>query len=182
MRPVSSRSRRPRSARRVRSPWSALLIAGSLLSAAGCAAGTGQAASEAAAAPDRPAAKKTCPDVAWDPPPSLHVVQTSRELVGFGPTLLGVRSTWAGDGFTAETVAGGYVDDLTEGYDDLQVTASLTLEHGAEAEVLRGRMLDAPVLVAVWRDTIEEVPCDVHALLVTGADVAREEELLRGLH
>jgi len=110
------------------------------------------------------------------------VVQTSRELVGFSPTLLGVQSTWAGDGFTAETVAGGYVDDLTEAYDDLHVVATLPLHRDVEAEVLRGRLLDDQVLVAVWRDPDEDVPCDVHALLVTGADVQlHEEELLQGL-
>ncbi|TFV74840.1 hypothetical protein E4P39_11250 [Blastococcus sp. CT_GayMR19] len=109
------------------------------------------------------------------------MVQTSRELVGFSPTVLGVESTWAGDGFTAVTVAGGYVDDLTETYDDLHVTSSRVLDNGAEAEILQGQLLDEPVLVVVWRDPGVDVPCDVHALVVTGADAALEEELLRGL-
>jgi len=178
---VTSRTRPPVSARRPGPRWAAALVAGSLLSTAGCGGGVGQADPGAAAPASRSAAKETCHDVIWDPSPSLQVERTSRELVGFSPTLLGVHSTWTGDGFTAETVAGGYVDDLTEAYDDLHVTRSLTLEHGTEAELLRGRLLDTPILAVIWRDPSQEVPCDVHALVVTGADVGLEEELLRGL-
>jgi len=165
----------------------ALLITGTV-SAAGCAAGGAQATPHGAAASTRPAAKETCDDVVWEPPPELHVTRTSRELVGFSPTLLGVYTTWAGDGFTAETVAGGYVDDLTEAYDDLHVTGSLTLGPGVEAEVLHGQLLEAPVLAVIWRDPADEVPCDVHALVITGAastpleGTALEDALLRGLH
>jgi hypothetical protein len=158
----------------------ALLLAGALLSTAGCGLGIRPAAPAEGVA-TRPAEKETCPDVAWSPP-LPDVVPTERELVGFSPTLLGVHTTWAGDGFTAETVAGGYVDDLTEAYDDLHLTSTLSLADGIEAEVLRGRLLENPVLVVVWRDPALDVPCDVHALLVTGADADLEEALLRGLH
>jgi hypothetical protein len=158
-------------------------VAGCLLATSGCGGSPVAGADPAGPGSSlRPAAKETCRDVAWSPPPSLHVVQTSRELVGFSPTLLGVQTTWAGNGFTAETVAGGYVDDLTEAYDDLHVVGTLPLDRGVEAEVLHGRLLDDQVLVAVWRDPTEDVPCDVHALLVRGADVhVHEEELLEGL-
>jgi hypothetical protein len=166
----------------MRSPTrAALLVTGSLLCAVGCAPAVGQPATATGAASSRPAAKETCPDVVWEPPAALHVTPTSRDLIGFGPTLLGVDTTWAGDGFTAETVAGGYVDDLTEAYDDLQVTGSLSLGRGIEAEVMRGRLLGDSVLVVVWRDPALAVPCDVHALLVTGADDAVEQELLGAL-
>lgn len=129
----------------------------------------------------RPAAKTTCADVVLDPDPSLGVIRTSRELVAFSPTLLGVETTWAGDGFTAETVAGGYVDDLTEAYDDLRPTGTMTVQGGAEAEILRGRLLGDSVVVAVWRDPAFDVPCDVRALVITGAERTTEEELLDGL-
>jgi hypothetical protein len=158
-----------------------MLVAGSLLCAAGCTPAVGQTAPPTVAASTRPAAKETCPDVVWEPPSELHITRTGRDLVGFGPTLLGVDTTWTGDGFTAETVAGGYVDDLTEAYDDLHVTGSVPIRDGVEAEVLSGRLLEAPVLVVVWRDPALDVPCDVHALLVTGADEAVEEELLQAL-
>jgi hypothetical protein len=133
-----------------------------------------------APASTRPAAKQTCPDVDWQPT-TPNIEQTSRELIGFGPTLLGVHTTWAGDGFTAETMAGGYVDDLTEPYDNLAVTGTLIVASGAEAEVMHGTLQGAPVLVVVWREPNQARPCDVRALVVQGADVATEGELLAGL-
>jgi hypothetical protein len=177
---IRVRAHSPRSVRRIAAPEAALLLVAAILSTAACGSGPGRMSPAHAAAATRLAEKETCPDVAWSP--ALDVVPTERELVGFSPTLLGVHTTWAGDGFTAETVAGGYVDDLTEAYDDLHVTRTLTLEDGVQAEVLRGRLLDNPVLAVVWRDPTVEVPCDVHALLVTGADADLEEALLRGLH
>jgi hypothetical protein len=163
--------------------WAAVAVAGCLLATSGCGGSPAAGADPGGAGSSpRPATKETCRDVAWSPPPSLHVVQTSRELVPFSPTLLGVQTTWTGNGLTAETVAGGYVDDLTEAYDDLHVVATLPLDRDVEAEVLHGRLLGDQVLVAVWRDPTQDVPCDVHALLVTGADVhLHEEELLQGL-
>jgi hypothetical protein len=95
--------------------------------------------------------------------------------------LLGVYSTWTGEGLTAETIAGGYVGDLLEAYDDLNVTGSHTIAPGVEAEVMRGQLVDVPILVVVWQDPVLDVPCDVRALVVTGADVALEDDLLRGL-
>lgn len=202
MRSVAARrsaSTRDRQGRR----RAALLIAGSLIWVTGCTAASGRtepagqategektageatadkATADKATAASRPVAKHTCSDVVWEPPASLGVVQTGRELVGFGPALLGLHTSWRGDGFTAETVAGGYEDDLTEAYDDLQVTDTLPLRPGIQAEVQQGRLLDDRVLAVVWRDPAEEVPCDVHALLVTGADPGQEAALLRGLH
>jgi hypothetical protein len=162
--------------------WCVPLIAGALLSA-GCAAGagSGDGEGEGAGPSPRPATKVTCPDVAWEPAPELQVVRSSRELVGFSSTLLGVHSTWTGAGFTAETVAGGYADDLLEAYDDLKITGSHTVAPGVEAEVMRGQFVEDPVLAVVWRDPGEGAPCDVRALLVTGAGADLEDELLRGL-
>jgi len=109
------------------------------------------------------------------------MVRSRRELVGVGPTLLGVQSTWTGNDVTVETVAGGYVDDLTESYDDLRTVGTRDLSGGSTAEVLAGQLLGESVLVVAWRDASQEVPCDVHALVITGADVAVQTELLRGL-
>ena len=163
-------------------PAVVLLAAASLLVTAGCAgAGAGSSAPAGTAASTRPAAKNTCRDVSWNPPPALQVRQTHRELVGFGPTLLGVDTTWAGGGFQAETVAGGYVDDLTEPYDDLEVTGSLTTADGTEAEVSHGSLRGVPVVLVIWRDASEKPPCDVHALLVQGADPTTEHRLLDAL-
>jgi hypothetical protein len=158
---------------------SVVLAASSLLWTAGCGLPTTGAAE--ATASTRPAAKETCPDVVWNPPPSVPLVPSSRELVPFSPTLLGVSTTWAGDGFEVETTSGGYVDELTEAYDDLHVTASLSVAPDVEAEVLRGTFHDVPMLLVVWRDPAAEPPCDVRIFMITGADPATEAELLSGL-
>ena len=150
-----------------------------LLFVAGC--GGSAAGADSAAPTTRPADKETCPDVRWTPPPSLGIEQTHRELVPFTPTLLGVHAMWVGNGVTVETSAGGYVDDLTEPYDDLGSAGSMTLADGAEAEVLRGHAQEAPLLVLLWREPGVEPPCDVHAVLITGAGPAVEEELLARL-
>jgi hypothetical protein len=155
----------------------------SAVAVAGCSETTAdaQAPSARPAPSTRPATKTTCPDVAWIPPASVHLEQSSRELVPFSPTLLGVHATWLGDGITVETVSGGYVDDLTEAYDNLHVTGTLPLRSDPGAEILRGTLQDSPVLLVLWRDRSQSVPCDVHVFLVQGADAATEEVLLGGL-
>jgi hypothetical protein len=152
----------------------------SLASCGGPATGTADQPARAHAS-TRPATKETCPDVSWSPPPSVPLVATGRELVPFSPRLLGVHTTWAGGGLTVETTAGGYVDDLTEPYDDLSSGDSLSLPHGVEAEVLRGRFQEAPLLFVLWREPSVQPPCDVHVLLVKGADPTVEAELLARL-
>jgi hypothetical protein len=156
-------------------------VLAALLFLPGCGGSAAGAGADAAARSTRPAAKETCPDVRWTPPPSLGIEQTHRELVPFTPSLLGVHAMWAGNGVTVETSAGGYVDDLTEPYDDLGSAGSMTLAHGAEAEVLRGHAQEAPLLVLLWREPSVEPPCDVHAVLITGANPAVEKDLLARL-
>ena len=158
---------------------SAGFISALVLTTAGCVTGTELLGTHAAST--RPAVKVTCPDVGWAPPPELALEQTDRELVGFGPTLLGVETTWAGTGLTVRTVAGGYVDDLTEPYDDLAVAGAVSVSGGIEAEVLRGSLQGTPVLAVLWRDPVQQVPCDVHALLAVGVERGQEAEVLRGL-
>jgi hypothetical protein len=57
----------------------------------------------------------------------------------------------------------------------------MTLAHGVDGEVLRGFFQESPLLVVLWRDPSVEPPCDVHVLLIKGADSAVEEELLARL-
>jgi hypothetical protein len=140
-----------------------------------------RAPSPPAAAATRPATKSTCPDIAWQPPPSLALEQSARELVPFGPTLLGVEATWTGVGFTVQTVAGGYVDDLTEAYDNLRTTGTIPLRADPAAEIMHGTLRGSPVALVLWRDTSQPVPCDVHVFLVQGADPATEALLITGL-
>jgi hypothetical protein len=159
----------------------AVLTAAALV-LAGCGGSAAGSGTEPAGPSTRPAAKETCPDVACSPPPSVSLTETHRELVPFSPTLLGVHTSWAGDGLTVEALAGGYVDELTEPYDDLGPAGAMSLAHGVEAEVLRGRAQAAvPVLFVLWREPSVEPPCDVHVLLITGADPSVEGELLARL-
>ena len=164
----------------------ALLLAVLLL--AGCAdastrpASTGAAASSPAAASTRPAAKETCRDVTWQPPAAAHAQPVSRELIGFSPTLLGVDTHWAGDGFTAETVAGGYVDDLLEPYDDLSDAGQLVLAHGEDAQLLQGKLADVHVLVAIWSDPTLAVPCNTRAVVIRTNEPVNPQDWLQGLH
>jgi hypothetical protein len=177
-----SRSNGGRCPRRVPTlPAGAALVALALV-VSGCGGGAADDRTGARAAPStRPAMKQTCPDVAWAPPASVPLEHASRELVPFAPTLLGVQSTWRGNGFTVETVSGGYVDDLTEPYDNLQPTGTLSLHGDSHAEVMHGSLQGSPVLLVLWRDRTQAVPCDVHAFLVQGADLPTEELLLKGL-
>ena len=168
--------------RRVPTLPAAIGIVALALVVSGCSGSSAAApAGASAAASTRPAMKQTCPDVAWVPPSSVPLEHASRELVPFAPTLLGVRSTWRGNGFTVETVSGGYVDDLTEPYDNLQPTGTLSLHGDPHAEVLHGSLQGSPVLFVLWRDHTQAVPCDVHAFLVQGADLPTEGVLLTGL-
>jgi hypothetical protein len=153
------------------------------VTAIGCTGGSAHApaATGRPAVDTRPAEKQTCPDVGWQPPASVAAEQTARELVPFGPTVLGVNTSWQGDGFTVETVAGGYVDDLTEPYDDLRPTGMLSLSGDPDAEVMRGSLQGKRVLLVLWRDGSQPVPCDVHVFLVHGADPPTEALLVGGL-
>jgi hypothetical protein len=178
---------RGRSARPPRLPGrpAALAVAGTvtaLLAACGTSPEP-QAAAQAAPASTRPAAKQTCADVTWTPPRETGLRPTGRDLVGFGPTLLGVHTTWSGDGLSAETIAGGYVDDLTEPYDDLHLVRTARVEPGLTAEVLHGQLVGNSVLVVVWRDPAQHPPCDVRVLAVSGADADRvqDDDMIRGL-
>jgi hypothetical protein len=112
----------------------------------------------------------------------VHAKPISRDLVGFSPTLLGVQTSWAGDGFTAETVAGGYLDDLLEPYDDLVDAGQLRLAHGEEAQLLRGELRDEHLLVATWSDASLQVPCSTRAVVIKSRDEATAEEWLQGLN
>ena len=178
---MSRRSGIGRLERRLALVGAALVVPAVALTGCSATPTPGDADSPRADTSTRPAAKSTCPDVLWDGPPSLQLEQISRELVPWSPTLLGVDTTWRGDGFTVETVSGGYMDELTEPYDDLQQTGTRSLQGDPEAAILHGSFQGSPVLMVLWRDSSQAVPCDVHAFLVQGADADTEDLLLQGL-
>jgi hypothetical protein len=140
----------------------ALVLAGVV--AAGCGGG-GTAAGPRVTASTRPATKQTCP--APVVPADSGFALVDRNLVGFGPTLLGVDEHYAGDGIAMQVVSGGYFDEITEPYDTVQLVGK-TPVRGAQAEVLSGPYQNSIVHIALWREPGLDVPCDAHAIVATG--------------
>ena len=122
----------------------------------------------------RPAAKSTCPQaVVTQPPSGMHV--SERELVPFSATQLGVNTVISDrterakppSGFRMiEVVSGGYVDELTESYDDLRQVGTVSVT-GQPVSLLAGSLLTSTVKLVIWREPGIAPPCDVHAVLAT---------------
>lgn len=122
----------------------------------------------------RPAAKNTCPQaVVTRPPAGMEV--SERELVPFSSTQLGTNTliTDTADGAepssrsrTIEVVSGGFVDELTESYDDLRPVETISVT-GERVSLLAGSLLNSTVNVVIWRQPGVAPPCDVHAVLAT---------------
>ena len=123
----------------------------------------------------RPAAKSACPQaVVTQPPAGMEV--SERELVPFSSSQLGTNTviTDGADGAepassrsrTIEVVSGGYVDELTESYDNLQPVETISVT-GERVSLLAGSLLNSTVNVVIWRQAGVAPPCDVHAVLAT---------------
>jgi hypothetical protein len=122
----------------------------------------------------RPAAKSTCPQaVVTRPPAGMEV--SERELVPFSSTQLGMNTVIGDTADAAEpsarsrtigVVSGGYVDELTESYDDLRPAGTISVT-GQPVTLLAGSLLNATVKVVIWRQPGVVPPCDVHAVLAT---------------
>jgi hypothetical protein len=120
----------------------------------------------------RPAAKSTCPEAIVTRPPSGMAV-SDRELVPFSSAQLGVNTVISDPTGTAEppsdsrmieVVSGGYVDELTESYDDLRPAGTISVA-GQPVSLLAGSLLTSTVGVVIWRQPGVAPPCDVHAVL-----------------
>lgn len=92
-----------------------------------------------------------------------------RTLVPFSSTILGVDATWADDraARSIEVLDGGYVDDITEPYDNLRPVAGTTVG-GTAVTVLTTVFLRRPVYLGYWRQPGVARPCDVHAVVTIG--------------
>jgi hypothetical protein len=120
----------------------------------------------------RPAAKSTCPQaIVTHPPPGMHV--SERELVPFSSTQLGVNTVISDRTGAAEppsgsrmieVVSGGYVDELTESYDDLRHAGTVFIT-GQPVNILAGTLLTSTIKLVIWREPGVAPPCDVHAVL-----------------
>jgi hypothetical protein len=122
----------------------------------------------------RPAAKNTCAQAIVTQVPSGMEV-SERELVPFSSTQLGVNTVFSDTTGAAEpssrsrrieVVSGGYVDELTESYDDLRPIETVSVT-GQPVTLLAGSLLSSTVNVVIWRQPGVAPPCDVHAVLAT---------------
>jgi hypothetical protein len=120
----------------------------------------------------RPAEKRICAEAV----PDSDLEALDRELVPYGPDVLGVESTW-GDGTGRLVVySGGFFDDIFEAYDDLEPYGTAEVR-GQSATLLSASFLGDEVWAATWRED-DETPCDAHAVLTVGM---AEAEFLRHL-
>jgi len=113
------------------------------------------------------ASKTTCHQALLSEPPN-GMVLTDRTLVPYSSMLLGVEATFSDEtgARTIQVLSGGYMDELTESYDDLRVTAQATVD-GRAATVLSGSLLTLDVQLASWRNVDATPPCDMYAAIAT---------------
>lgn len=120
----------------------------------------------------RSAEKATCDEVTLD----SEYPPLDRRLVPYSSTLLGVETEWGHDSKHILVVSGGYLDDIFEPYDDLELYTTADVG-GFDAELLNTVLLNRTVFAAVWR-TAESSPCDAKAIVATGLDEPEFERLL----
>jgi len=130
------------------------------------------------AAPTRPATKDTCPSPTVAADGGLQLVD--RQLVGFGPTVLGVEEQYSGSGVSMRVFSGGYFDEITEPYDTISPVGTIRIR-GADASIFAGPYQDTTVRIALWREEGVQPPCDAHAVVATGIDEAQFDAVLNGL-
>jgi hypothetical protein len=136
----------------------------------------------------RPAAKSMCPQAIVTQPPS-GMELSDRELVPFSSTRLGVNTVFSDTIEAAqppsrsrmiEVVSGGYVDELTESYDDLRPERTVSVA-GQPVSLLAGSLLTSTVTVVIWRQPGIAPPCDVHAILATNLSKRQFMAVLRSV-
>ena len=137
----------------------------------------------------RPAAKNTCARAIVTKVPSGMEV-SERELVPFSSTQFGVNTVFSDTTGAAEAssrsrrievVSGGYVDELTESYDDLRPIETVSVT-GQPVTLLAGSLLSSTVHVAIWRQPGIAPPCDVHAVLATNLSKQQFKAVVKSVH
>ena len=105
-----------------------------------------------------------------------------RNLVPYSRTVLGVDATWsdASGARSVEVLDGGYVDDITEPYDNLAPARDITLS-GTHVTVLTDLFLNRRVYLGYWRVPGVDRPCDVHALVTIGLPATQAYAVLHSL-
>lgn len=111
----------------------------------------------------RAAAKSTCPEAVLN----TEIPQLDRELIPFSPTMLGVETKYGEGDKLVRVVSGGYLDDLFEAFDDLELSGTAVIRDST-AELLATDFLGSQVFVAVWTEESLPSPCGPHALISLG--------------
>lgn len=124
------------------------------------------------------AAKTTCDElVLANDAFGLELVD--RVLVPYSRQILGVEATYEDDlGRRLNVVSGGYLDDITETYDDLQPAGTTELAD-ATADVLEGSFLGTPITVAYLIGA--DPPCSTLAVVAIGFSPEEFVELARDM-
>jgi hypothetical protein len=115
-------------------------------------------------------------------PDGLHLGR--RDLVPYSPTTRGITKQYepanGGDDRTITVVSGGFLDEVTEAYDNLEVGPTRVLL-GQRLNVMIGSVLDTPVRVVIWRLDGTESPCDVQAIVATNLSETEFDLVLDGV-
>lgn len=124
------------------------------------------------------AAKTTCDElVIVDEPLGISLVD--RVLVPYSRTILGVEATYEDDqGRTLTVVSGGYLDDITETYDELEPAGRIKLGD-SNADLLEGLHLGVPIAVAYRLGS--SPPCSTLAAVAIGFSTEEFVELSRAM-
>lgn len=124
------------------------------------------------------AAKITCDELVLAEE-SVDLVLVDRVLVPYSRTVLGVETTYEdGRGRTLTIVSGGYLDDVTETYDDLQPAGTIRLV-GETADLLRGTFLGTRIAVAYRIGA--DPPCSTLAVVGIGFSAEEFTEVARDM-
>jgi hypothetical protein len=116
-------------------------------------------------------ARTTCTATPLTAIPS-DLEETDRDLVPFSPTVLGSDHLFGDDQRGLRLVVGGYLDDVLEPYDELQVIRSLPLGDDRTLDHLVGTLLTPEdVWVATWSESgTGPAPCPTRALIAWGLE------------
>lgn len=127
----------------------------------------------------RSAKRTTCREVqVSDAPKDLHPVD--RRLRSFSPGLSGVEVTYGGTvGRSILVLSGGYPDDVTEPYDDLEPTGTITIDR-TPWQVLGGEFRQHPVRVVIWGKSGLTPPCGNRAIVTVGLSDQEFERVVHG--
>lgn len=120
------------------------------------------------------AAKTTCTELVLASA-SSDLKLVDRVLVPYSRTLLGVEAEYEDDqGRSLLLISGGYLDDITEPYDNLQPAGTTQLGSGT-ADVFEGSFFGTPIAVAYLVGT--DPPCSTLAAVAIGFSTEAFTEL-----